>query len=432
MKHALILFVLGCVLIRCTSSSIEDPSDSHFIKFYGTGGDQTGQDFVILPNENNSMILFGTTRLTVPTKGTQWYLVKVDSKGTVFWEKEFGGPNNEEARDIELTSGGQIVLVGNSYKTPTDRDVMIMTLTTEGVKIDSALVPVRDEFGGLSTGDEDAASVTETNDGFLIGGSTTYVYTLGKPAGSGVDSRDALKIRVFSDLTVYPSSWTQSIGLVADDASQKIIEVSPTVYYFFGYTDNLPVGQTTVNYNFWVYPLGANGDPTSAAIYPGTASGNERLTSFCLSPVGYFLGGLSQSGSLPSDLFISELRTPGPGGFDQGDIFYEKPLSITLGNNLQGKTSVFPSQQGGFWVLGDENGFDNNQNWVLTKIDKNGSVVFNTPLVFGGEGLDNCGAIQELSDGRLVLVGTMRTGRPDAGEFKLTLVKVSSQGKFEK
>ena len=113
------------------------------------------------------------------------------------------------------------------------------------------------------------------------------------------------------------------------------------------------------------------------------------------------------------------------------NIFYEKTLSVNLGNGLPERSSVFPSGQGGFYVLANENGFDSNQNWVLTRVYKDGSLAWSTPIVFGGEGLDNCGSIQELPDGRLVLIGTMRTGRPDAGEFKLTVVKVSGAGKFE-
>jgi hypothetical protein len=52
--------------------------------------------------------------------------------------------------------------------------------------------------------------------------------------------------------------------------------------------------------------------------------------------------------------------------------------------------------------------------------------------VFGGDGLDTCGAVQELPDGRILLIGTMRTGRPDAGEFKMTLIKVNGEGKLLK
>jgi len=431
MRSLILALALGATLLGCdTASTVEDPTSQHFIKFYGRDGDQTGCDLVVLPD--GSMILFGTSRPTAPTLATQWYLARVDPKGVIVWESEFGGLNNEEARDIELTSANQLVLVGNTYGNTfqsTDRDVMIMTVGLDGIKIDSATIPVRDIFGVPITGtDEDAAAVTETTDGFIISGSTTYVYAKAAVAGLA-DTRDALKIRVYSNLSIYPNTWIQTYGYFSDDASTKIVEATAGTFHVFGYTNNLPSGQTVPNYNYWAYILGANGDPTTQQVYPGTSSGNERLSSFCFSPIGYFLGGLAQSGSGPADLFISEVNIPDALlGFS---VVYEKSLSIALGTNPSGVTSVFPSQNGGFFVLGNENGFNSNQNWVLTKVNLDGSLAWSTPIVYGGEGLDECGAVQELPDGRIILIGTMRTGRPDAGEFKLTLIKVNSEGKFE-
>ena len=431
MKRLLYFFSISIAFAGCDSSvSIEDPEKSAFIKYYGLDGDQTGKDLVVLPDGN--MILFGTTRPTVPTKGVQWYVVKVDPKGKVLWEKEFGGLNDEEARDIEFTSSNEIVLVGNSYKTSTDRDVMIMKLDLDGLKLDSALIAVRDSVGVVTSGDEDVTTVTETSDGFLISGSSTYVWQKAPVIGL-TDSHDALKIRVFTDLTEYPNTWIQTYGYYSDDVAQKIIQLSPSSYYVFGFTNSLPVGQTTPNYNFWAYEMGANGDVVSQPLFVGLPSGNERLSSVAIVPTqsvpGYLLGGLSQSGTTPTDFYVAKITTPL--AFSTSDILFEKPLSINLGSNLQGRTALAASLGIGFFVLGEENGFDNNQNWVLTKINTDGSLAWNLPIVYGGEGLDECGAVQELPDRRLVIIGTMRTGRPDAGEFKLTLIKVSAEGKFE-
>lgn len=424
-----------CSLNACDSpSTTKDPDASYFVKFYGRDGDQEGKDVVILPDGN--MVLFGTSRPTQPTLATQWYVVKVDPKGNVFWEKEFGGLLDDEARDIELTSTGNLVLVGNTYKTSTDRDILIITINTDGTKLDSARIPVRDAldpFGGSSDGDEDVASVSEALDGgFLIAGTTTYVANKPNPTFLP-DPHDALKVRVDASLDVFPSSWVQNYGYVSDDASQKIVQVSATKFYVFGYTNTLPPGQTTQNYNFWVYELGVDGDFVNQSIYPGTPSAEEKLSSFSFSPTlaapDYFLGGLTRTGSGPSDFYVTKLRNPLE--FNSNDIQFEKSLSINLGTGLEGHTAVAAALGGGFLVMGNENGFDNNQNWVLTKLFANGTEAWNIPIVFGGEGFDTCGAIQQLPDGRIILVGTMRTGRPDVGEFKLTLVKVNAEGKLQ-
>ncbi|HRI80552.1 MAG TPA: hypothetical protein PLR06_13550, partial [Cyclobacteriaceae bacterium] len=222
------IILLFIVVVACDApSTMKDPNDSYFIKFYGGDGEQTGDDFVELPD--GSMILFGTSRPSAAGSKSQWYLVKVDGKGNVIhsWGKNgeliFGGPNDEEARDIELTNDNRIVLVGNTYKSATDRDVKVMTLTLDGVKIDSAQVPIFTSAGVDPFGDEDAASITQTTDGFIIAGSTTYVTLAGKTANPGyADTRDGINIRLNNNLTAYTlNGWPlqQSYGYFSDDVS---------------------------------------------------------------------------------------------------------------------------------------------------------------------------------------------------------------------
>lgn len=421
----------GCA----TEESVDDPAATHFIKFYGRDGDQIGRDLVVLPD--GTMVLFGTSRATdASVLGSQWYVTRVDSKGVILWEQEFGGPSDEEARDIEMTSGGNLVLVGNIRMALDDRNVMIMTLNpATGQPIASAVHAVTDSLGAPSLGDEDVASVTETSDGFLIAGSTTYVRdkgSAGTVAGQ-TDSRDALQLRVKQDLTIYSSTWTQTIGKFSDDYSVKIFPGSPSAtgaFYAFGATNDRPTnGYVFLEYNFWMVALESDGDGV-VSTYSANSPGNKRASSVCKTPAGYFIAGLLEAGTSPQEPYIMEVGLPDvSNGFG---VSREKNLSITLGTGLSGATSVTTSVNGGFLILTEENGFNANQNWMLTRIDNNGTLAWTKPIVFGGEGLDEIGAIQELSDGRIVIIGTMRTGRPDVGEFKMTLVKVNKDGKFEK
>jgi len=438
MNKWLMMAVVMAVLGACeTTSTVEDPSSTHFIKFYGRDGDQTGVDLVVL--SDGSMVLFGTSRPTpdpaeVVQLGSQWYVVKVDAKGTIIAEAEFGGTNDEEARDIELMSNGNLVLVGNTYNSSTDRDAMIITLAPNLALIDSNKIVVKDGLGVPTTGDEDVSTVTEISDGFLIAGSTTYTGSKTPVAGQA-DTRDAIQIRVFSDLTEYPNSWSQTYGYFSDDYSVKIVEGSPSgfgSFYVFGASNNKPnSGHPSPNYNFWFFALGSTGVPVNQQTYSGSISADERMSSFCFSPAGFFTAGVLQSGTSPSDLYIAEAGFPDPvNGFSP--LLREKNLSIVLGSSLSGRTAVTRSAvTGGFLILAEENGFNGNQNWILTRINNDGSSAWAQPIVFGGEGLDSCGSLQELPDGRILIIGTMRTGRPDAGEYKLTLVKVNPEGKFE-
>lgn len=418
------------ILTGCDSpSSVKDPNESFFVKFYGGDGDQTGDDAVILPD--GSFIVFGTTRPT--GKNSQWYLVKVDAKGSVLWEKTFGGQGDEEARDIELTNDNRLVVVGNTYKSisPGDRDVWIMTLTLDGVKIDSTVVGLKK---GAAETDEDVHSVSLTSDGFMVAGSTTST-----PIASIGDQRDGMHMRFYNNLVIYPVSWGKTNGQGVFDVIVKVVEVVPTVaspgqFYAFGYSNSSAALHPTTDFNYWIFELGTTGVSTNNR-YIGSVNDDEKLSSVAISPTqsieGYFLGGITYNQALATDFYVSKLRK----SFSNNatDFQFDKPLSVKLGTNLLNlleKTSVFASQFGGFYIMGNENNVNNNQNWILTKINIDGSIAWSLPIVFGGGGLDTCGAIQELPDGRILLLGTMRTGRSDVGEFKMTLVKVSAEGKL--
>lgn len=424
----LIFVTLGFqILTGCDSASfVKDPNESFFLKLYGGDGDQTGDDVVVLPD--GSFVLFGTTRPT--GKNSQWYLVKADAKGIVLWEKTFGGPSDEEARDIELTNDNRLVVVGNRYKSlsPVDRDVCIMTLTLDGVKIDSAIIALKK---GAAETDEDAHSVSLTSDGFMVAGSTTST-----PIAATNDQLDGMHLRFYNNLLIYPVSWGKTNGQGAFDVIVKVVEVVPTVaspgqFYAFGYSNSSAALHPTTDFNYWIFELGITGVSTNNR-YIGSVNDDERLSSVAISPTqsieGYFLGGITYNPALASDFYVSKLRK----SFSNNatDFQFDKPLSVKLGNNLPERTSVFASQFGGFYIMGNENNLNNNQNWILTKINIDGSIAWSLPIVFGGEGIDTCGAIQELPDGRIVLIGTMRTGKPDAGEMKMTLLKVSQDGKL--
>jgi hypothetical protein len=427
-KVSLIFLTLAGLLGCDSSSSVEDPNKFYFLRFFGGDGDQTGDDVVVLPD--GTFILFGTTRPSAAGSTSQWYLVKSDQSGNLIWEKKFGNANaDDEARDIELTSDGKIVALGNTYVTPTNRDVRVMTLTLDGVPIDSAFIPVLDSAGNVTPGDENARSITEISDGYMIAGSTSYVYT--KPAGNTTDPRDGLNIRILKNLKPNPS-WpvSQIYGQFSDDVTNKIYQVSDG-FYLFGCSNAPNAGQTAENFNGWYYKLGVTGVAVNYN-YLGNQSENEKLTSVCITPLvsgsGYFQAGVTYNQAGAASLYVSRLRSAL--NFDASDDQFRKSLSISLGTTMDERTAVFPSAQSGYYVLANEKSFNDNQNWLLTKIGNDGLTVWNLPIVFGGEGLDTVGGIQELPDGRLVIVGTMRTGKSDTGEFKLTLIKVNQDGKL--
>ncbi len=430
MKIAPFFFIVVFIWAGCaTQETIDDPAGTHFIKFYGHDGDQEGRDLVVMPD--GSMVLFGTTRPTQALDGLQWLVTRVDVKGAVIWEKEYGQQFDEEARDIELMTSGDLVLVGNSYQGDGLRDVWVMTISaSDGSTLSAALIQVGDVDQPApyppSVGDEEAFTITQISDGgFIIAGTTTYTFSA--PAPGPADTHDAFILRLNPDLSKN-SNWTELSSEIADEGFIKAIETPPgasatNFFYALGYSN---VSTTSGGYDYWVQSFGATGVQTLGEYYKGGA-GNEKMSSFAFTGSQLVMNGLQTTTS--SDFYILSSFLP----TDTVIFQFEKTLALNLGTNLGGHTAICPAPvNGGFYILGEENGFNNNQNWILSRLNNDGTTAMSAPIVFGGEGFDSAGAIKELPDGRVVIIGTMRTGRPDAGEYKMTLIKVNGEGKFEK
>ncbi len=416
-----LIVVLSMALAGCdTSGSIDPPEDQFFVKFYGAEGNQEGVDLV--ENPDGTFTLFGNSQSL--NDGSQLFLVNVEQDGSIVWEKTFGSPLNERAKDIEMTNDGRLVIVADVENAGGERDIMIMTLTLDGNEIASNITG----FNTLGTPtDEIAISVTQSSDGFLVAGSTSNLDL--KPIGSGVsnDTRDALHLRYFDDLTIFPNTWRQAHGPGDFDEGVRVIQVAPGLFYFFGYTNT-----QSGDFNFYVLGLGATGETNQTDNFlPGIPASNEILSSVILSPAqageGFLLTGITSNAPGVKDLFAVKLRKTLT--FTNSDFLFQKTLSINLQDIAEDRASAFASTSSGFLIVTNERSAGP-QNFLLTKISNEGNLVWTTPpfFTFGSALDDRIGSVIELSNGRIGIVGTMAVGAE--GETKMAFIKVNKDGKF--
>lgn len=409
-------------IVSCDTASIIDPPDeSFFLKYYGGEGNQQGVDAVL--NSDGTITLFGTT---VVGGIEQLYLVNIEQNGRIVWEKTVATPTAASAKDIELTNDGRLVIVADLSNTDVEHDILIMTVSLDGNVIASTTTGLKDG-GGVNT-DETAISVTQTTDGFIVSGSTNNLDL--KPIGTGGsnDTRDALHLRYFDDLTDYPNTWRRAHGPGNEDFGVKIVQISATQFYFFSYTNT-----QTGDFNYSVLGLGADGETNSPDNFlPGISGSDEILSSVITSPIqsgeGFLLGGVSEvPGSNANDIYIVKLRKTLT--FGATDLQFQKSLAVNLGSISPAKISTYASANGGFLILANEKS-GSIQNFYLTKVDNNGFIEWDTPVIFGGEHDDQIGAVLELPDGSIGIVGTFGIGQD--GETKMTFIKVNKEGKFLK
>jgi hypothetical protein len=433
MKSRQSVNLLRVALLLFLSWSCDTPDNvslpNYFIKYFGVDGEQTGVDIVV--NADGTILLLGTTNSARNgLSNKDLFLVKSDAKGNLIWKNSFGSKSSEDAKDIEVTTDGRIVLLGTSEKNG-DKDVMVIITDQSGVKLDSVVY-------GYPGSDEVPNSISQTSDGFIVTGSTTNVGQKANPVTN--DAQDAFNFRFYNDLTSYPNTWNETMGPGTIDVGVKVIQVG-TGFYFFGYSNKQTADPSKLGLNFWVFPLNNFGNGSfivgEEILVGGIA--DERLSSVTLSPPesgeGFLLTGTATNSSgsaVSNNIYIVKLRKSLNFAGTSAQALQRDPIS--LGNDL-GIISDFSTKSNasilsGFLIVSNDKSLGN-ENIYLTKVDNNCNNEWDSPqgFNFGGSYKDTIGGVAELPDGSILMVGTFSVG--DDQQQKMALIKVNKDGKFQ-
>src|SRR5579859_2290115 len=115
----------------------------------------------------------GDGDVTTPNKGgTDYWMVKLSSTGNVLWEKSFGGERNEYLYDLRFTADGGYILTGETESTGGDvtgnhggRDAWVVKVNTDGS------LGWQKCIGGSQ--DDESYSIQVRTDGYVLSGYTT-------------------------------------------------------------------------------------------------------------------------------------------------------------------------------------------------------------------------------------------------------------------
>jgi Domain of unknown function (DUF5122) beta-propeller len=439
MRRVFLPLIVLIVALSCdTPDSLKQNEADYFLKFYGLDGNQSGVDFVV--NTDGTAILLGNSRVAADSS-LQVFVVKTDTKGKVIWQKTFGDKNlNEEAKDIELLSNGNLIVAGNAERVKNgDRDVYLLLLSQDGSLI-------KESRQGLKIGaielDEDVNSVTEITPGisnpagFIVAGSTTGSKFNTTPS----DTRDAMHMRFASDLTRITGTWSDiptfgGGGFLGEDIAVKVVQFGPNDYYVFGYTNVRSEGtSTTTDFDFWIYGRTDFGGFFGSPKFIGSSNVDEKLTSVSSSPIasgagaGYILAGSLKStlpGTTTSDVYMVRLNKPISLTPDLAGLsFPPKNLNIkNVGLPSEMKAYNFTTSDGYFVTTNKADGTTSSIS--LLKLDGSLGVTYDQP--FNGAGDDLSGPVIELADGKILTIGTMTLGGTD-GQKKMVLIKLNANG----
>jgi hypothetical protein len=170
---------------------------------------------------------------------TDFWVIKIDNTGTLQWQNTYGGSKNDYATSIKQTRDGGYVVAGNTYSDDSDvsgnhdpsgaaADFWVVKLNSTGT------LQWQKCYGGSLQ--DDANSIIQTaDDGYLIGGDTysdngdvthgfaTFV--------SGIADYWVVKIDSIGGFT-----WQACLGGSYSSIATSVIQATSTEYFAQGYT----------------------------------------------------------------------------------------------------------------------------------------------------------------------------------------------------
>ncbi|SFB79707.1 T9SS type A sorting domain-containing protein [Kaistella jeonii] len=168
---------------------------------------------------------------------TDYWIVKLNSNGSIKWQKSFGGSDYDNAASVQQTTDGGYIVAG--YSSSNDGDVIGNHGATDSwiLKLDgSGNIAWQKSLGG--SGDDGGVSIQQSIDGgyIIAGGSTSsngdvtvnhgyYDYWIVKLSAEGLATQEA----DFTKINIYPNPIKDILNFSEEVSNVKITDVSGTM-----------------------------------------------------------------------------------------------------------------------------------------------------------------------------------------------------------
>ncbi len=217
-------------LIRTNSTG-----DTLWTKIYGAGNHDEG--YSVLQTSDGGFIVAGTT-VSFGSGNSDVYLIKTNSDGDTLWTKTYGGTNADYCYEIQKTTDGGYILIGESLSFGAG------VWNAYLIKIDGdGTVTWSKTYGGASI--TYMRSVQQTTDGgYILGGSTNNF-------GAGGFDMYLVKTDSMGSLL-----WSKAYGDTLEEHGNYAVQNADGGYTITGYAQSFGAG----NINVYLVKTDANGN----------------------------------------------------------------------------------------------------------------------------------------------------------------------------
>ena len=412
MKTKNLFTALVCCFLSFNVCFAQAPSIQWEKSLGGTGGEQA---YSIQQTSDGGYVVVGKSNSTngnvTGNHGKyDYWVVKLDTVGSIQWQKSFGGSGDDIARSVQQTEDGGYIIAGETSSSDGDvtgrhgakySDYWVIKLNpTGGLQWQKCLGGVMSDVANsiqqIADGGYIVAGYSSSNDGDVTGNHGSVDYWIVKINGGG---------------TIL---WQKSLGGTSSDLANSIKQTTDGGYIVTGYTlsTNGDVsGRKGGIDDCWIVKLDTIGNIEWQKCLGGT-SYDEAYSVQQTTDGGYILAGLSSSndsdvtghhGSVSTyDYWVVKLDTV-------GSIQWQKSLG---GTDSDGAEQIQQTADQGYIVIGwslstdgditAHHGFSFDDYWVV-KLDVLGNIEWQKSL--GGTSTEYGHSIQQTSDNGYILAG---------------------------
>ena len=352
-----------------------------------------------------------------PQYPEDFWIVKTDACGNLQWQKDFGGTGRDIAYSVQQTADKGYIVAGFTNSTDGDittyhggaSDFWIIKLDTLGA------IKWQETLGGA--GEDGAQAIQQTTDGgyVVVGWSSSNGDT------AGDHDFDYWVVKLDTGGTV---KWQKLYGGLHDDTPYDIKQTTDGGYIAVGYSESND-GDVTGHHgsitsvDYWVIKLDTIGNLKWEKSYGGTQTDQANSVKQTIDG-GYIIAGFTSSNN--GDV------TGNHGAFDYWIIKTDTVGSIQWKNCFGGTIndqaySISQLTDGNYAVAGitysnngDVSGNHGSTDYWVTNINSNGIIQWQKTL--GGSGYDAASAIEQTTDGGLIVAGASTSSDGDITNFK--------------
>lgn len=245
------------------------------------GGTKSDDAWSIVETLAGDFVLTGWTNSFEDVSGDFW-LVKTGSYGDVLWNKTYGGTLLDAANSVQQTSDGGYVLAGYTYSFGAGGSDFLL------VKTDAAGNEQWNKtYGG--TGEDYGFSVVQTLDGgYALAGSTSSF-------GAGVYDFWLVKTDQFGN-----AMWNKTYGGIAYDEARSILQMANQGFVLAGWTESFGAGSS----DCWLFATDALGNVQSSLTWGGIGYDYAYLSVLCNGGNVILVGETQSFGAGSSDFLL--------------------------------------------------------------------------------------------------------------------------------